>query len=503
MTVAIQLRSPRAARTADRRAVLHAAALAAGLAASGLALPAGAAAQAPEPAEVAVGAAARQDLTVTVYNQDLAQVSERRRVSLAAGANRLALVDVPDRLEPASVLLRGAGLSVTEQSFAFDLVTPQRLLEAAVGGPVKLIRTNPETGEDRVFDARLLGISQGPVVEVEGRVETAPPGRIALDSLPPGLRARPTLLAVIDSAAAATRSLSLDYLTGGLSWRADYAAEVDPEAGTLDLTGYVTLTNDSGADFANAHLRLVAGEVARAPGGVVPAQPRLAMEATAMAAPAMPAPAQAVSDRYVYDVPRPVDLRDRETKQIVLLAARGVTAAREYRFTGLVGGQPGPEKSGPVNAEIRLTLENTEAAGLGRPLPGGVVRVYEATGAGTGGGDAGGGALFIGEDRLRHSAVGEKIELTLGRAFDVTGEAHLTAFDRLSNRSYELAREAVVRNAKDTPVAVRLVADMPRGWRILQESAAHESESANRIVWPLTVPAGGEATLSYRLRVDQ
>jgi len=476
---------------AHPRRIAWSAAVLVSLLASLLTDPGGAVAQVPE---TSVGAAARRDLTVTVYNQDLAQVSERRQVDLGAGANRLALVDVPDRLEPASVLLRGAGLSVTEQSFAFDLVTPQRLLEAAVGGPVKLIRTDPDTGEDRVFDARLLGMAEGPVVEVEGRVETAPPGRIALDTLPPGLRARPTLLAVVESEAAATRNLSLDYLTGGLSWSADYAAEIDADAGTLDLTGYVTLTNDSGTDFENARLRLVAGEVARAPGEAVPLRPRLATEAMALSAPAMPAPPQAVSDRYVYEVPRPVDLRDRETKQIVLLAAQDVAVAREYRFTGLVDGQPGPEESGPVNAEIALVLENTEDAGLGRPLPGGVLRVYEAAPA---------GALFTGEDRLRHSAVGEEIELHLGRAFDVTGEARLTAFERLSNRSYELAREAVVRNAKDRPVEVRLIAQMPYGWRILQESDRHEAETANRIVWPLTVPAGGEAKLSYRLRVDQ
>lgn len=481
----------------SRRALLAAGALTA-LALGPLTLAAAAAAQT---SETVVGAAAREALTVTVYNQDLALVSERRAAALAAGENRLALTDVPDRLEPASVRLRGADLRVAEQSFAFDLVTPRRLLEAAVGGPVKLIRSHPESGEDRVYDARLLGIAEGPVVEVEGRVETAPPGRIALDALPPGLRARPTLLALVESDAAATRSLSLDYLTGGLSWRADYAAEYDATRGTLDLTGYVTLTNDSGADFMGARLRLVAGEVARAPGEAVPLQPRMAMEASALAAPAMPAPPQAVSDRYVYTPPRTLDLRDRETKQIVLLAAEGVAAAREYRFTGLVGGQPGPEESGPVNAEIALVLQNSVEAGLGQPLPGGVLRVYE-----TAPGDADAaqaGALFTGEARLRHSAVGEEVELTLGRAFDVTGEARLTAFERLSNRSYELAREAVVRNAKDAPVAVRLIAEMPRGWRILQESAPHEAETANRIVWPLTVPAGGAATLSYRLRVDQ
>ena len=436
-----------------------------------------------------VGADARSAATLTIYQQDLALVSERRRVSLTEGRNRLAIEDVSAALQPETVLLAGAGLRVVEQAFAFDLVTPRRLLEAALGKTVQVVKTHPRTGEETVVDAHLLGIAQGPVLQIGDRIETEPPGRIALDRLPQGLRQRPTLLAVLDSDRAGDADLDLSYLTGGLSWRADYVAEVGAGGDRLDLTGLVTLDNRSGTGFTDATLRLVAGDVSREPAAPAFDQARMMAEA-ALAAPVP----QAVGDRYLYTLGRTVDLADRETKQIVLLEADDVAVRREYRFENLVDAQSGTEETGPVGAAIALVLENTGDTGLGRPLPGGVVRVYEA---------APGGRLFAGEDRIRHTPQGERIDLTLGRAFDVTGTARRTAFERLSRNSYETAQEIVIRNVKDDPVEVRVIGHMPPGWRLLRESAPHTRETANRLVWTLPVPAGGEAALTYRVRVSR
>jgi len=209
---------------------------------------------------------------------------------------------------------------------------------------------------------------------------------------------------------------------------------------------------------------------------------------------ALPAPApQAASDRYLYRIDRPVSLADRETKQIVLLAAHSVAARKTYRFDSLVSAQPGADEIGPLNATVALEMANTAADGLGQPLPAGTVRIYEA---------APGGRLFAGADTIRHTAEGEHIELALGTAFDVTGEAKRTAFERISNRSYETGQRIVLRNAKDDPVDVQVVGHMPPGWRLLEESTAHSEETANKIVWTVRVPGKGEASVSYRIRVN-
>ena len=442
--------------------------------------------------EQRVGDETRTGLDITVYNQDLGLISERRKVTLRQGMNILALEGVSAALRPETVLLRGADLRLVEQSFTFDLITPRRLLEASVGQDVRVVRVHPQTGEETVVEARVLGIAEGPVLRIGDRIETGVPGRVVFDRLPDGVRERPTLLASVDSTAGGEAEIELSYLSGGLSWRADYVAELNEAADRLDLTGLVTLRNTSGTSFREATLRLIAGDVNTAP------MPRMRQEMKAMAmmesAADMSAPApQAASDRYLYLIDRLVTLADRETKQIVLLTAQSVAVRKTYRFDSLVNAQRGADEIGPLNATVTLEMDNKTDDGLGQPLPAGTVRVYEA---------APGGNIFAGEDAIRHTAEGERIKLALGTAFDVTGEAKRTVFERISNRSYETGQKIILRNAKDDPVDVQIIGTMPPGWRLLRESAAHTAVTANKIVWTVRVPGNGAADLSYRIRVN-
>ncbi len=444
--------------------------------------------------EQRVGEETRTGLDLTVYNQDLALISERRKITLRQGMNILALEGVSAALRPETLLLRGAGLRLIEQSFAFDLITPRRLLEASVGQDVRVVRVHPQTGEETVVEARVLSIADGLTLRIGDRIETRVPGRIVFDRLPDGVRERPTLLATIDSAAGGEAEVEINYLSGGLSWRADYVAELNEAADRLDLTGLVTLRNTSGTSFRDATLRLVAGEVNTVP----VAMPRLRQEMRTLSAVesaadfSAPVP-QAISDRYLYRIDRPVTLADRETKQIVLLSAQSVAVRKTYRFETLVNAQRGVDEIGPLNATVALEMDNKTDDGLGQPLPAGIVRVYEA---------APGGNIFAGEDTIRHTAEGERIKLALGTAFDVTGEAKRTVFERISNRAYETGQKITVRNAKDDPVDVQIIGYMPPGWRLLKESAAHTAVTANKIVWIVRVPGNGSADLSYRIRVN-
>lgn len=453
--------------------------------------------------EVPVKAESRRALTLTVYNQNLGLVSESRRVDLPAGESLLAIEDVPRQLQPETVLLAAPGLHVIEQSLAADLLTPQRLLEASLGQTVQLIRVNPETGEDIVEEAKVLSLAGGMVLRFGDRIEISPPGRIAFTGLPAGLRSEPALLARVFPGQAGPSDLQIDYLTSGLSWRADYVARLNTASDRLDLQALVTLTNATDSNFEGATLRLVAGEVNQAAPAPRPVLGAMAMQEADVARMA-PAPqmskAVAAADRYVYALQRPVTLRRGETKQIPLMSARNVKVVREYRFEGVVNGHPGLEEIGPVNAALILELENDPDLGLGAPLPAGTVRVYgPAQGASGGGEDA---TLFLGADGIDHTPEGEKARLSLGEAFDVTARAKRTVYERLSNRSYESGQQVTVKNAKDEPVEVVLAGQMPQGWRMLEQSAEHEQESANRLLWRLTVPAGGAVELTYRIRVS-
>jgi hypothetical protein len=443
-------------------------------------------------AEQRVGEEARVRLDLTVYNQDLALIGEARRIVLGQGENTLAFEGVSPALRPETVLLHGTGLRLLEQSFAFDLITPRRLLEASVGRDVRLVRVHPQTGEETMVDARVLSVAEGPVLRIGDSIETDVPGRIVFDRVPDGVRERPTLLATIDSATAGEAEVHLSYLSGGLSWRADYVAELNAAEDRLALTGLVTLSNTSGTTFRDANLRLVAGVVNVATPSPLRAPMEFRAKMEMAAAAPMPAP-QAAGDLYVYPIARPITVANQETKQVVLLAAQDVAVRKVYRFETWAGDESGGGDTEPRNAAVTLEMDNKTDSGLGMPLPAGIVRIYRA---------APGGSLFAGEDGIRHTAAGERVKLTLGSAFDVTGEATQTAFERISNRSFETAQTITLRNAKADAVEVQVVGNLPPGWRMLEESAPHAPETASRIVWTVRVPAKGSANLSYRIRVN-
>ena len=335
----------------------------------------------------------------------------------------------------------------------------------------------------------------GVVLRVGDRIETGEAGRLVFDSLPEGLSAEPVLAAQVASEAAGPRDLTLGYLTAGLTWKADYVAEMAASEDRLDLTGLVTLTNSSGLAYPDARLRLVAGDVHRVSAPPQP-RPRMAMMAEDAAAPVPDMARQPLGDQQLYELDRPVSLADKETKQVALLSARAVPLVKLYRFTNLVDAQGRREEIGPVKAAIEIRFQNDAASGLDRPLPAGILRVYQA-------GPEGAPPVFLGENRIAHSAKGEEVRLEIGRAFDITGRAKRTALVRLSNKSYESAQEIVIENAKDETVQVQVIGTLPQGWRMLSESHNHVPETANRLRWNLQVPPGGKANLSYRVRITR
>ncbi|MGF1608467.1 MAG: DUF4139 domain-containing protein [Kiloniellales bacterium] len=444
-------------------------------------------------AERPVGLEAQRALTVTIYNRDLALISDERLVDFAAGENRIALRDVSARLRPETVILSGAGLALVEQGFEADLLGLPRLLEEALGERVWVRRGEP--GQEHYVEAELVSIALGPLVRLDGRLEGVTPDRLAFAAGEQGLRDRPTLVATLLSEVAGERALGLSYLSGGLSWQADYVAALNAAEDRLDLTGLVTLSNDSGTVFKDARLRLVAGEVNQAATPPMP-MARAQMDLVAMAEAAPKMAEHPVGEQHLYTLERPVTLGRRETKQVTLLSGEGLPVSKEYRFEELVNAYGGAEEIGPLQAAVALEFKNEGV--LGKPLPAGVLRVYQEA---PDGGDDGGAPVFIGEDRIEHTAEGETVRITTGRAFDVTGEARQTVFERISSNAYDSGQAITVRNAKDRAVTVAIVGQLPRGWRMLEESLPHEAETANRIVWQLPVPAGGEATLSYRVRI--
>ena len=466
---------------------------------------------APAMAEtVSSDAGGREALRLVIYSAGLGQIDERRLVELPAGQHELVLSDVSPQLQPETVLLSGEGLSVSAQSFRYDPLSRRRLLEEALGQQVWVRRRGGDDDDDRLEEGRLLSVAEGPVVRIDERIETVDPAAIVFAELPPGLTARPVLRADVLSEAGGRQELRLRYLATGLAWHADYIATWYPDRDRLDLISLVSLVNQAGMDIEQAEVRLLAGEVAQAPPPGVPmARQQMAMAADAEMGGAPGVRARSFSDRHLYGLPGKIDLARGETRQVRLFSATDVAVEKRFRLENLIQTGRAPEELGPLHPQILLRLRNEAKAGLGRPLPAGMVRIYQPLGQNGDGdeeddeGEAGGGAIFVGAAGLEHVAEGESAELSLGEAFDISARAWLTEFRRISTTSgaYETGQRAELVNGGKEAVSIELVGHMPAGWRMLKETTSHTRESGNRVRWDIQIPAGGKATFEYRIRV--
>ena len=439
-------------------------------------------------------------LAVTIYNSDLALVKDARKVKLSGGESRLAWKEVSARIQPETALLRsldGKRFSLLEQNFDFDLLTPQKLLEKSVGAQVRVITMNPATGLEQSEAATILAANEGPVLKFADRVETGMPGRLGFPAVPAGLRDRPTLSMLLNAEQGGTQNLELSYLTGGLSWKADYVAELNAKEDSLDLNGWVTLTNTSGSAYRDARLQLVAGDVNRVQPEARPLPMMKAMMAMADAAP--PMQEEGLFEYHLYTLARPTSILDQQTKQVALLTAQKVPVAKEYVLRGAeyyYRGQYG-DLGTKLKAGVFVEFDN-KGEQLGVPLPKGIVRVYKK--------DKSGGAQFIGEDRIDHTAKNETVRLKLGDAFDITADKKQTAYQLIANYGgrggvYETAYQVEIRNAKSEKITVKVIEPMPGDWQMVSESHAHKQETARTAVWSVPVPADGKAVLTWRVRV--
>jgi len=449
-------------------------------------------------AETPVGADKQSAIAVTIYNNDLALVRDSRTVTLTQGENDIAFIEVSAGIRPETALLTGRGtpLDIVEQNFDFDLLTPQKLLEKSVGQTIRVVRTNPETGVDSTEDATVLSVAEGQVVlKIGDRIEVTPPGRLVYSAVPANLRDRPTLVVKLASQQAGDLPVDLSYLTRGLSWSADYVAELSPDEKTLNLNGWVTLTNMSGIAYNDAKLQLVAGEVNQ----YQPEPPRPMMEAMAAdgMVPRQKMQSEAAFEYHLYSLDRPTTLKENQTKQVALLAAEQVPVEKKYVLVNVaqLGGNYGAMvgETERVNAEVRMKIKNDDASHLGLPLPMGVVRVYKA--------DSDGDAIFVGEDHIKHTPKNEEVDLMLGRAFDVTARGKQVDYKRIADNVYENSYEIEVKNAKKEPVTVTLREFVPGDWTMLQESVKHEKIDSSTAEWQLNVPAEGSAKLTYKVRI--
>jgi hypothetical protein len=444
-------------------------------------------------------AADRKEVAVTVYSGGFGLVREVRDVDVGSGRVSLELRDVTSQIQPETVAMHslgGAHLGVLEQDYRYDLLTPQKLLEKYVGRKVRVYRYSERLGKDDVVDADVLSVAGNQtVLRVNGEVTYDYPGRFAFPEVPANLIPKPTLVWLLDSGAA-KQVIEVTYLTRGFGWHADYVLVLNDTDTAGDLTGWVTLSNTSGAAFENAKLKLVAGNVQRA---AERAGTNIALlSGTASAPVAAQTPQfleQGFFEYHLYTLQRPTTLLDNEQKQVMLLDAPGVRTRKRLVFAGqqFFYANKGAGSSDDQKASVYLEIENKDDNHMGMPLPRGTVHVYKA--------DKSGARQLVGEDTIDHTPRDERVKIKLGDAFDVVASRKQTAWQTLGKCRAESEWEISVRNHKDTIEEVEDTEPLGGEWEVVSETMPHTKKDATAITYTVKVPARGESVIRYRVRV--
>jgi hypothetical protein len=431
-------------------------------------------------------AAADRELRLTVYNDNLALVSDNRTIQVQAGQSTVELTDVPAQIDPTSVHLKGlAGpLDVLEQNFQYDLASPDRILQRYLDQPVDaaLKAGDLKSGALLSFDGGSLVLRRADGgVSLVTRAEVAD---LRLPTLPEGLRTRPTLVWLLQAEKGGATPVELSYLTGGLSWHAEYVAVTDEKDTRMDLSAWVSLENSSGATYPEARLQLIAGDVQRVqppPSPVMMRGGRADMMTMAKSSEGFAE--ETFFEYHLYTLDRSTTIADRETKQVSLFPTASTPVKKVYEYNG---------QRDAKKVRIILEAENKKELGLGMPLPAGKVRVYKK--------DSRGDLQFVGEDQIDHTPKNEKLRLGVGKAFDIVAERTELSQDRITDTVFDRKVQVKLRNRKTEAIEVVVQESIWGDWEIRDASLPFVKKDARTAEFRVPVAADTEAILTFTVR---
>ena len=434
---------------------------------------------------------------VTVYNQNLGLVKDTRRVTLPEGQGELRFMDVASQIMPVTVHAKSLNspesFSVLEQNYEYDLMNASKLLDKYVGKKIKLILWHEYQDRKETVEAELLSNNQGPIYRIGNEIFLGHPGIHVLPEIPENLIAKPTLTWLFSNTTKKEHNLEVSYLTGGINWNADYVAVLNKEDTGCDLSGWVTINNQSGATYKDATLKLVAGKIHRAWEEVRMYESMKMARMDAAAAPQFGE--QALFEYHLYDLQRKTTIKDNQTKQISLLEASDVAAKKEMLVYGIQSYFTSQymEKLEKQPVAVYVKFKNSKESHLGMPLPEGIVRLYKK--------DAQGALQFVGEDRINHTPKDEEVKLKVGEAFDVVAERIQTDYRQLTSSLHESEWEITLRNHKEEDVTIGIVEPLFGNWQVISNSHPFAKVDAFTIRFDVNVPKDQEVKVKYRVRV--
>ena len=489
-----------------------------------------------------IGCGAVAEPSLTIYNQNFAVVRQPLPLDLSEGTNEVRVTDITAHMEADSVILRDpAGkraLQILEQNYRADPVSQGLLLSLYEGKEIEFLVRGAEFKDDRILRGRIVrsgyvphqtgmqrygqqyyasqmayasGPSGQPIIEVDGKLRFGLPGEPVFPTLGDDTILKPTLQWLLETDRAGKLDAELSYVTGGMSWKADYSMLAQDSSNKIDVIGWVTVDNQSGRTFENAKIKLMAGDVSKI-------QQQRPGDAYEMAAPvsfgfnarlSAAVSEKAFEDCHLYTLNRQTTLHDRETKQVEFLRAEGVKAESLYVYDGAkinwnryrgwdLDSLRADRNLGTVsNPKVWIMKEfvNSQENHLGIPLPRGTVRFYRRYDDGQ--------LEFTGENVIDHTPKDETVRVYTGNAFDLVGERKRTDYQIDGNRDWlDESFEIKVRNRKDKDaVEIRVVEHLYRwfNWEIIQKSDDFTKTESQTIDFRVRIEPGQERTITYRV----
>ncbi len=446
---------------------------------------------------------------ITVYNQGLGFVKDLRMIDVKAGQQSLIIEDVAQLIDATSVGFRcmnsPGSISILEQNYQYDLISPESILQKSVGKRIRLTRAianKKETLEGVLLNSPTSVVSKdggheysysGLVIRADdGRIILSPDGEIDVMEVPEGLISKPSLVWQLNSTTDQRAKMELSYLTKGMSWTANYVLTLG-DGGSGDIQGWVSLNNQSGLTFTDANLKLLAGDVnvsrdyQDSEGRAILKQKMLQK---APAAHAESFKEEGLFEYHLYTLQRPASVRNKETKQLSLLSGSNIPVKKIVAFDSYA--DPSNESGGSqqdLDSNVMVKFKNDEKSHLGMPMPAGKIRLYQR--------DASGSLQFLGENEIQHTPRDEKISLMVGKSFDIKATHKKTSYTKLSKNSSRSSYSIEVRNRKKVAETIYVYEHQTGDWKVTDKSDPYIKEDSSTMIFEVRLKANEVKTVKY------
>ncbi|MFU8860213.1 MAG: DUF4139 domain-containing protein [Cyclonatronaceae bacterium] len=439
-------------------------------------------------ASVQVQAQTERTEMLTIYPANVAVIQHLIDTDLEEGRNSMIVKNMPENISPAALFTVFDGRLI-EVHHPATIAGRDQLIQTYMGKHIILIDVMNNRTEGILSHA---SPSLYVIRHTDGTysyLQDIRQYRIVLDEYPEEVLNRAGTTLILDANSKGRQTVKLYYRTQGLAWNAEHAFLLNENEDALAISTSANVMNNTGSDYDDVRLRLIAGEIRMAGGGYMPRAEMMAMAASD----GVTGSRESGFDRsetfeyYAFDTKERVSLPNGTRRQIALFNASDVMVTKTYRYQSQTYGNM--IENGRVAVDFEIP--NEADAGLGEPLPAGIARIYQQTEE---------GAELVGESAITHSQPGSVIRFSTGNAFNLRAEERMKDQRQLQGRVVERDYEVKLHNSKNEDALIELSRRLGTNEDIIRSSISFIKKDANTAIFEVDVTTNSESTVTFTVR---